>query len=227
MVCIYFDYKYLLQPGGALTLTGFWATVVSYQDRYIILYQFYFILGGIAAIYQPQIRDFLTRHGKIVLLGMAIAVVLLQVHYFLQVLLWHESFARATAFMQPMIVIYNTMLTIFIAYIAFLWARKRNANGKPYGYKFWHMLSDATFGVYLVHALFISYAMDVVIPKLPSSWPAQLRVVLIWVPIVVCSYLFSIILMKIPVVSRLVGRKEPLPKWLLHKRHSPEEQVKA
>ena len=210
MLVLYGDYHYI-QPGGQLNLTGIWAQIAFYHDRYIFLYAAYFFMGGFAALYQAQVRTFLARHGKSIIALMLITTVLFIAYFCFQVLIRHQSYARATSFLQPVTGIYDAVLTIFICYGAYLLMSRKRADGKPHGYTIWQFLSNATFGVYLIHAFFISMAMDKLVPRLPAAWPAQVRVFIVWTMVVVCSYISSIILMKIPVVSRLVGRKQQLP----------------
>ncbi|GLV53672.1 membrane protein [Dictyobacter sp. S3.2.2.5] len=209
MIVLYVDYSYV-QPGGKWNLSGLWSQIASYHDRYIILYEFYFVMGGFAALYQTQIRAFLTRYGKSIIALMVVACAITVLHFYIQIMVGHESYARATNFLQPIVGVYDAVLTIFICYGAYLLASKKRADGKPRGYKGWQLLSNATFGVYLIHALFISLTMNYSY-LIPQAWPAQLRVLTLWSTVVVCSYISSIVLMKIPVISRLVGRKQAFP----------------
>jgi surface polysaccharide O-acyltransferase-like enzyme len=61
VLLMYLDYRYLQQ--GSLASRGVWQIVAAYQDRFLLTYQFYFILGGFAALYLKQARAFVLRHG--------------------------------------------------------------------------------------------------------------------------------------------------------------------
>src|SRR6266699_5148159 len=62
VLLMYADYRYLQQ--GTLASSGVWQIVGVYQDRFLLTYQFYFILGGLAALYLKQARAFVLSHGK-------------------------------------------------------------------------------------------------------------------------------------------------------------------
>lgn len=71
-----------------------------------------------------------------------------------------------------------------------------------------------SFGVYLIHALILAATMSWLIPAMPATWPVVLRVFLAWAFTAGSSALISIAFTQTPVVSRLVGRSQPLPPWL-------------
>src|SRR6266567_2859159 len=51
---MYVDYHYIQQ--GSLASSGVWQIVAAYQNRFLLTYQFYFILGGLVALYLKQAR---------------------------------------------------------------------------------------------------------------------------------------------------------------------------
>ena len=78
--------------------------------------------------------------------------------------------------------------------------------GHPKGYRFWRILSDASFGIYLVHVFILTALLQWVVPFMPEAWPVALRVFLTWFLTAGGAAGISILLMKTPVLSRLVGR---------------------
>ena len=75
----------------------------------------------------------------------------------------------------------------------------------------WRLLADASFGVYLMHPLFITFALTHPALVAPTVLPEPLRVLAVWLLAVVGSSLVSILLLRTPILSRLVGRSTPLP----------------
>ena len=47
VILFYVDYRFLQK--GTLASGGIWHTVVQYQDRFVLIYQFYFVVGGLTA----------------------------------------------------------------------------------------------------------------------------------------------------------------------------------
>jgi DNA-binding transcriptional regulator YiaG len=99
-------------------------------------------------------------------------------------------------------------------WVAARWASRTGADGRPRGAHIWRTLADASFGIYLVHPLFITFALTYLAPFLPSAVPAPLRIAFVWLFAVVTSSALSIALMRTPLLSRLVGRATPLPESL-------------
>ncbi|MFL5590323.1 MAG: acyltransferase [Ktedonobacteraceae bacterium] len=258
VLLMYVDYRYLQQ--GTLASSGVWQVVAAYQERFLLTYQFYFILGGLAALSLQQERAFVLRHGKWIVGGFVLALAALWGHFLLQVDVYHESLNYATSVLQPMMTLYSPAIIVLLSWLACRWAsrtdqlgtnptlsprqrpRQRRSvaaeprqlandasastaaqsgklqgvratrsggmqgEGHPKGYRFWHTLSDASFGIYLVHVFILTALLQRVVPIMPEAWPVALRVFLTWFLTAGGAAAISILLMKTPVLSRLVGR---------------------
>src|SRR5947209_2656564 len=251
VLLMYADYRYLQQ--GTLASSGVWQIVGAYQDRFLLTYQFFFILGGLAALFLQQGRAFVLRHGKWIVGGFVLSLAALGVHYLLQIDVYHESPVYASSVLQPTMMFYSAVVIVLLCWLACRWAsrtdqlgtnpfRQRRSvvaeprhfandasassathsgevkgvraprsggmqgEGHPKGYRFWHTLSDASFGIYLVHVFILSALLQWVVPVMPEAWPVALRIFLTWfITAGGCAGL-SIVLMKTPVLSHLVGR---------------------
>jgi len=201
---MYADYRYLQQ--GTLASSGVWQVVAAYQDRFLLTYQFYFILGGLAALYLKQARAFVLSHGKWIVSGFVLALAALWVHFLLQVDVYHESLGYATSVLQPMMTFYSPVVIVLLGFLACRWASRTDQQGHPKGYRFWRTLSDASFGIYLVHVFILTALLQRVVPFMPEAWPVALRVFLTWFLTAGGAAGISILLMKTPVLSHLVGR---------------------
>jgi peptidoglycan/LPS O-acetylase OafA/YrhL len=201
---LYFDYRYIQQ--GSLASSGVWHIVAVSQDSFLLTYQFYFILGGLAALSLQQERAFVLRYGKWIVGGFVLALVALWVHFLLQVDVYHESLAYATSVLQPVMTFYSPVVIILLCWLACRWASRTDRLGHPKGYRFWHTLSDASFGIYLVHVFILTALLQWVVPFMPEAWPVALRVFFTWFLTAGGAAAISILLMKTPVLSHLVGR---------------------
>src|SRR5438132_9286596 len=113
---MYADYRYLQQ--GTLASSGVWQIVAAYQNRFLLTYQFFFILGGLAALSLKQARAFVLSHGKWIVSGFVLALAALWLHFLLQVDVYHESLSYATSVWQQVMVFYSPvgiMLLVFLA----------------------------------------------------------------------------------------------------------------
>lgn len=204
VVLFYADYHLLQQ--GTLASSGFWQIVAQYQDRFVLIYQFYFVLGGFTALYFQQIRSYLLRYGWIVACGVVTAIAALWLHFVLQVRVYQEPMGYATSVLQPVMVFYSLAVILFALWLACRWACHTKQDGLPRGYRTWQVLSDASFGVYLIHALLLTAILKWVVPTMPAVLPVVTRVLLTWFLTVGSATTISVILLHIPVLSRLVGR---------------------
>lgn len=207
LLLLYLDYHSL--QAGSLPSTGIWQFINQYQGSFILTYQFYFILGGFAALYIQPARSFVRKHGAWIASGFAVALLALWIHFFVQINVYHESMGFATSVLQPIMTFYSLAVIVFLCWIVSLWTKQSdqdNQGSQPKGYRFWHILSDASFGVYLIHVLFLTALLRTLVPAMPSIWPVALRVFLTWFLTASVSFATTIILMNIPIVSRLVGR---------------------
>src|SRR5437868_10294297 len=201
---MYADYRYLQQ--GTLASSGVWQVVAAYQDRFLLTYQFYFILGGLAALYLKQARAFVLSDGKWIVSGFVLALAAVCVHFLLQVDVSHASLGYATSVLQPMMTFYSPTVIVLLGFLACRWASWTDQQGHPKGYRFWRLLSDASFGIYLVHVFILTALLQRVVPLMPEAWPVALRVFLTWFLTAGGAAGISILLMKTPVLSHLVGR---------------------
>jgi peptidoglycan/LPS O-acetylase OafA/YrhL len=230
VLLMYVDYRYLQQ--GSLASSGVWQIVAAYQNRFLLTYQFYFILGGLAALYLKQAREFVLRHGTWIVSGFVLALAAVWVHFLLQVDVYHDSFGYATSVLQPIMEFYSPTVILLLGFLACRWAKQRNQQGLPKGYRFWRMLSDASFGIYLVHVFILTALLQWVVPFMPEAWPVALRVFLTWFLTAGGAAGISILLMKTPVLSHLVGRSARWPslwdvnalhKWFSYPFHHPRK----
>ncbi len=209
LVILYADYQ--------LFRVGTWGTtpvgkfIVQYQDRFILFYQFFFVLGGLTALYLPQVRAMMLLYSRWIVGGGVLGLVALLMNYVIQVRVLQEPAALATVVLQPIVAIYSLTFIALAFWVAFRWARHTDEAGHPARYRLWQTLSDASFGVYLIHALFLLLLLKWLVPIMPVAWSVGLRVFILWFLTAGGSLIASLVLLRIPILSRLIGRSGPLP----------------
>jgi peptidoglycan/LPS O-acetylase OafA/YrhL len=209
VLLFYVDYHTVQRSGNA-----FWHTVAVYQDRFVLMYQFYFVLGGLAALHFEQVRSFVLRHARLIMGLFALTLLALWVHFAQQISVYHESMGYATSVLQPSMVFYSVAVIGLALWLCARWARglaglpSQEINNRL-SVRLWSLCSDASFGVYLIHVLILNQLLGRLLPLLPGSWPVALRVVLLWCAVAALSLAVSSALMYTPWLSRLVGRAGP------------------
>jgi surface polysaccharide O-acyltransferase-like enzyme len=232
VLLMYADYRYIQQ--GTLASSGVWQVVGAYQDRFLLTYQFFFILGGLAALFLQQERAFLLRYGKWIVGSFVLALAAVWVHFLLQVDVYHQSPGYASSVLQPIMMFYSPVAIVLLCWLACRWASRTDQQGHPKGYRFWRILSDASFGIYLVHPFILAALLLWGVPLMPGAWPVALRVFLTWFLTVGGAAAISILLMKTPILSYLVGRSahwhsskdaNALQEWFSNPFHRHREVV--
>jgi probable poly-beta-1,6-N-acetyl-D-glucosamine export protein len=196
---------------GVFTFDGFWGWYSQYESSMLFVYQFYFILGAVVAVHFAPVRQFLLSHSRLVLGGFFGMFALLIAHYYVQIDGIHIGIDYAVSVLQPIMVPYSVATLALLFWLTSRWADNRDATGQPRYARLWRTLSDASFGVYLVHALILNWLVAHLIPAIAPTWPVPLCIVVTWVVTLVSATLVSIALMNTPVLSRLVGRNRPWP----------------
>jgi peptidoglycan/LPS O-acetylase OafA/YrhL len=204
-----FAFSYTQLQEGTLAAGGFWKVFRDNQDSMFFFYIFYFVAGGLAALYYQQVNAFVVRHGRLVICAFVLGLALLWFHFIYQVRVERLSSGYALSVLQPILVPYSFVVTVFLFWLASVWALRLRADGKPKGYGFWHTLSDASFGIYLSHPMLLTITLTWILPDL--SGPIALRVFLVWCITTAGSVALSLLLVRIPVLSYLVGRGWGLP----------------
>jgi surface polysaccharide O-acyltransferase-like enzyme len=160
-----------------------------------------------------EIRTFLLRHGGWTILALILSIGLLVGNAWYQVGVNHQLLTYGITVFQPLMPLYALAVSAFLYWIAYRWATSR-APLPPAGHRVWKLLSDTSFGVYLMHAYILNQAMIYLVPNLPTQWFEPLRVALTWLVVAGVTVLLCSIMLWIPVLSRLIGR----PSLLLQRR---------
>ena len=215
MVVLALDFVFVENMHAPSVLPNGWGTRIDfYLHRFVLAYQFYFMLGIVAALHFDRVSAFLLAHGREIVAAFVLVLGAYWFNFAFSVGMGHNSADYAVAVLQPAMVPYSMVVLAFLGYLACRWAplqRTGETSTKPRGAQMWHTLADTTFGIYLVHPLFLTPALIFVAPALPSALPVPLRVVMLLVPVAALSVGLSLLLLKTPGLSGLVGRPSAVP----------------
>ncbi len=204
------DYHYL--QTDVVTPPHWMATFLTYRQNYVLLYPFYFVLGGMAAIHLSRARSVLLRRGYWAFIAFVVMLIVVLAHYVFQVWSEHQPLWYVNSPVQPIILFYSIPAIIVMCWFACLWgARRDRRTDTPPGYRFWKGLSEASFGIYLLHAAILTAVAKWLLPVMPLAWPGALRVFSVWLITAGVAAALSAALAHLPVLSRLVGRGRAMP----------------
>jgi hypothetical protein len=203
------DYHY--RQTGSVRGSDLFSQIVLARGNYAIFYPLPFVLGGFTAIYWPRIRPLLLRYGAWSVLGVAGALIGVWGHFVLRVDFRHQPMNYVSSPVQPLTLFSGLIALVCGGWLACRWAQRDNAAGQPRGYRYWRALSEASFGVFLLHAAMLSLIVGRVLPVFPAAVPGVVRVFLTWLLAAGGATALSVLLGHVPILSRLVGRPGAIP----------------
>lgn len=212
--------------------TGFWALVAHYQERFVLTYQFYFVLGGVVALHLTGVRAWLLAHRTWIFVSLGVTLTALSLGYVFQLNVAHMSLAHAIEVLQPAMVFYSISVIAFLYWFSYRPVINQAQPMKLKGQHFWRMLSNASFGIYLVHPLVLGLVLIWVIFPVDSWLPVVVCVGLTWLLTALGSAAWSILFLNLPLLSHLVGRSRRMSdQWLmagwLQRWFSPRKRVES
>jgi membrane-bound acyltransferase YfiQ involved in biofilm formation len=202
------------------------------QIRFLPLYQFYVVLGGVAALKITQIRAFLLRFGALSVPALILTLGVLWGNLFYQAYITHEGIGYGISVFQPAMPFYAIAVCACLYWVTFRYAIRR-APQPPRGYKVWSVLSNASFGIYLLHAYILNQAMVSLVPSMPVYWLEPLRVVITWLVAAGLAAGICSAMLYVPILSRLIGHPcmwRPglrVEEWLAAEFAKPPQAVRA
>ncbi len=200
LAVFYYGFPLLRLPGDVSSWLG------TFTDRFVLDYQFYFLLGGIAALYVQQVRAFVLRYSGWVIGAMVATLAALAAYYLVATELLHIDIGYAVVVLQPIMVPYSLAVIAFLYWFAYSRVAKIKPQEHTRSQRVWHILSDSSFGLYLVHPLFLAAILALIISHM-LTLPSVFLLILTWTLTVGGSLAFTIIVLQIPYLSRLVGRE--------------------
>lgn len=187
--------------------------VTLFFDRFALTYQLYFVMGGLLALNLPRVKAFVARSGKWLIVSAVVGLAILDGHYLYDTLVLHGVPSLSVAVLQPAMAPYSIGAIGFLYWLVLTTTERAKRRGAVRARSVWHALSDSAFGVYLVHPLFLTACLLWLVPLI-RSWPTAVVVSLTWALTAGGAIAMTLIFLRIPGLSRLMGRERPAPEWL-------------
>ena len=174
----------------------------TYGNRVVVTYPLFFVLGGVAAWHYDAVCHWLGTHARLIAWGVGISTLAVITVYVGQ-LLRRVPADQVMVVTQPSILIYSVTIIAGLLALARRWCLAQTQRDPIHDrMPLWHALSDATFGVYLLH-----FALLVLVLH---SWPGishfAWAMPLAWAIVAGSAWALTLLLLQIPVACRLVGR---------------------
>ncbi|MCI1859776.1 MAG: acyltransferase [Sporolactobacillus sp.] len=192
--------------------TSGWPYLLSHYGNFVVTYQGYFVIGGLAACYYEPICAFLDRHIKLLLAVFAVTWVLMYWHYGLNRTVLKVSDRTAQSVHQPVFFLYAVLVIALLIVIGRCWANRRSETKGRHFNQFVQMASMTSFGMYLAQPLPLYIVEKYFVAHLKADTP----VFYLSLPLAVgfvygLSMLIAYAFYKTPIASYCIGRRSRWP----------------
>ncbi len=206
-------HRWVLAVSAVLQVGAQWILVHSpaltgrpagvWGDLYVTIlpYQFYVLLGAVAAWHIDKVTEAVRRFGPLLVVGSVVATGLSELQYYRQV---HQMFPwqASNVFMPHLLICF--ILIIFAQYtVSSWWAGRRRAGGWAARAVTWG--SDRSFGVFLVHPICLQLLAPV-IPNFHSALGLLWGTVVLYLCVLMMAIAITEVLRRVPGSLWLTGR---------------------
>jgi surface polysaccharide O-acyltransferase-like enzyme len=189
--------------------TGVW--LWNHRNSLVISYQFFVILGAVAACHVDDVLGFVRAHQRAVWLGVASAFVV-TVSWYLLAVAAGQTPGLASAVFQPAEVMWSIAAISALVAGGVRWADARAANvakgaKRPGGWPL-PLLSRHSFGIFLVHPLVLNTLVTLgFVRMLRVHLPDLVVYAMVWPMVLVIAAMFAIVASRTPLSTVLTGRR--------------------
>lgn len=167
------------------------------------VYQFYFFVGAVAAVHHERLRAWVRGHAGVVIGALLAAGALHTGVYLLQVA-GGDTVQQAYDPLQPSVVPWTLAVTLGLYTWGCAYAARRRSGSRVA--RFVEQASLASFGVFLVHPLFLNTVLGRWLAWGSSTLDPNLSALLAWSGTVVLAFAFAVVAIRTPLALPLTGR---------------------
>jgi peptidoglycan/LPS O-acetylase OafA/YrhL len=183
---------------------GAWLTLQANAEALSPMYQFYFVAGALAAVHHERLLTWVVDHPRAVV-GLVLTTGVLHVAVYAVQLAASGSTARAYDPLQPSVVPWTLAVSLGLYALGCRYARNRRA-GSRLG-RFVDEAALVSFGVFLVHPLFLDVLLGRWLRYGSSPVGPTLAGALAWTGTLLLSFAFAAFVIRIPMALPLTGRR--------------------
>jgi peptidoglycan/LPS O-acetylase OafA/YrhL len=187
--------------------TGLHAALAPYLGSFVFTYQFFLLLGGLAALHRARLDAWVRRHPRTVLAAFVVTGVAAEGQY-----LWSLRHGVAPEFasdvFQPVMIPWSIAVVAVYYALGAAWADRRA--GGPAS-RFVERAADRSFGVFLVHPV-ILWLLTAAGPTSPAALvPAPWNSVAVYLVAVAGSLLIVELVRLTPLSLAMTGKRRARP----------------
>jgi peptidoglycan/LPS O-acetylase OafA/YrhL len=186
------------------TWPGGWNDLQVHIYELAPTYAFYFVAGGLAAVHRDRFHAWVVGHPRGVL-GLVAAAAVLQLGVYAAHIAVTGNPGLASDPLQPTMVTWSVAVVVGFYALGCRYADRRRPGSRTA--RLVDQASLVSFGVYLVHPLFLNTLLGRWLAFGPSPLPAALSGVLAWAGALLLSAVFAAVAVRTPLALPLTGRR--------------------
>lgn len=193
--------------------TSHWPYLLSHYGVFVMTYQCYFVIGGLAACHYQHIAAFIDRHSKLLISLFVVSWAAMCTHYYFNRIILNESDHAAQSVHQPLYLPYTLLIIALLIFIGRYWSRNRQNERRTGFNSFVNVASMTSFGMYLAQPFPLYLVSVYFVPYLKVNtitFYLALPVAILFVYF--ASMLIAYIFYKTPILSYCIGRRSKWPK---------------
>ena len=125
--------------------------IVQNRHQVVFTYQFYLVLGALAAVHLDQIEAYIRDHGRTLVVGLMATALAMAAYYGLSVTVWQEPVGFAANVFQPLMPIYSLFVILSLYRLGQRWLQARSQSRWRSATWAITWVADLSFGIYLIH----------------------------------------------------------------------------
>jgi len=193
------------------------AVLASYAQQLLPSYLAYVVAGALAAVHLERTQSFVLRHGRWLVLVLAVGAVFTEAAYLVQVATGTQPFPAADV-LQPVMLPWTFAGTAGLLWLGLRYALRRRPGPVAAAVSEGSRIS---FGVFLVHPLVITLLLTTGVSRLLNAPGQPLTSVLLWLGTVLVSVAAVEVFVRTPLSLPLTGRRRP------HKDSAPKDSART
>lgn len=217
---------YQYWPGAiAAWLPGWLKWVVTLRGQVFFTYEFFLVLGALAAVHYRSVTAWVGQNGRLLALLFGGSLAAMWAAFAVGVLVFHQSVGFASGVIQPLMVPYAAAVILGLFWLGLQWAERRAR--WPRLSALVSLVAELSFGIYLIHPWFLQQISTYLVPLVGPLTRVVVTPATVLLTFTVATLAVRLIAAT-PLSVYLIGRESlPWPALLRRREKPPAARVRS
>ncbi|KRL78981.1 Acyltransferase [Secundilactobacillus paracollinoides DSM 15502 = JCM 11969] len=188
--------------------TSHWWFLFKNYGENVLVYQFYFLFGAFVSIHYKEVDKFIGDHAKAIGFFTAVLALGTVALYWCNIHILKLSMAATMSVHQPYMLVYDTVMIIFVFWVGRRYAYARQHGLWPWVDRWIHNGAKVSFGIYLVQMIPLTFLTLIMNHIHMPAWLLVLCLPIGYAFVAGGAFLISWFCYKVPPFGVLIGRPQ-------------------